>query len=1187
MQSLHSTTSSDDTLDTLDTASTLDSAFTAESSEYSFTTVDSADHLDNRLSVASSARSTDNLLEQPSTTKESSDTKEAPPANWAYPETSPEYFYREEAPPYSPPETDVENPNRWSAAEPRHRKRRCGGRLTRCQYVMVIVAGVIIGLMAILLPIVKFVVIPHAIKTKFKTGNFGGQGNMLQEVSWDDVNLKNLTDSGLHVKLAAGVSNTQLPITFAYAGIEPTTFHFSDAASGQTLFQVRLSNGIYVNGTSDLYVLQHTLGVNFPNLTQAQDTLNLIIAAAHSNDTHIPIPMTIKITATASVNIMGIIFADLDLERNQTVDVLSFAWTVRKLISAPPHHGGNFTHPAWNGNGTQAGHSGRPPVSNAFNVTLSRRDGDGFHGPPPGPTGLAASITLSGLEVDVTDSRVSTSVTGSFVMDQPLTVAIGEITFTTVVNAQPLAAVTISGLSVRRADSTFAAKVALNPLEQGDTSVLRTVIGQVVGGNSTDGCTVGVRNVTFRDTDGNPVAWLNTVLSPISLDASLDVFRAKLAAIASIGASPSTQLQVQSVAVEMKPDNVVSVTPVLLAKLPFDARIDITQVSGQIRAGGKGAVASFLMAPAQVNGTGEQTVTLPLQFRFATSAEAQASVARIANQLVSRPMAMIHLSQFQIGGREGQQSELNALASLISVPVPIHSHMLLSTLNTSLATGSVTEAAISRLDVKLQETSFNIQAGAQFLQPFPVNLVLPYVSLGLGVDDQDLLTASLSGLSLWKDTKDVNVTASGTLANDPAVGAKLQSVIAQFNGTAEDGSALVLRGISFGVGPNDSIKLFDALNLTLPTETLQDFFAAARKRTAAISLSLANMQDVSLANIIPAITTASLSATAKGLALSAQGNVTNPLAISADAPLFGVDVLGPNARIMSLSVNGVKLKPGFNNVSLAIQGAFASGNSAAKDAAALAQAFMSGTIAPGSVSLSGLTFGGDNGTANSVFSCLRVPAPLSLLSIANTANSQGQSNGGQGSTVSIDSVGGKLATPSLGSMLFSTGVSASTQIRTLIQPVPSSLLTNLTTPGTIAVSPLQITNLLPGIGLGVLNVSVPFASMDITVDGVNTTSISISGLNGGGGGAGLNAIDLVLSATFGTSPALPSDVKALVDSITSGTSDAQKISVSNLRFGLSKATSVKALSKVVVVVPLNPTSPSAVPSDTANAQDSS
>ncbi|KAI8907061.1 hypothetical protein DFJ77DRAFT_188322 [Powellomyces hirtus] len=1016
------------------------------------------------------------------------------------------------------------------------RKRYCGNRFTKCQYVTLWVFIAMQILITILSLVGYFVIVPNVIKKTFAEAEIGG-GDKVPTLQ--DLNVKKFSETGVDVSVAASLSNTKLAVSFFSGGLDPTTFNVNDADSGQSLLSLTLSNALTLDGKSDLQIQQDTVSINFPDPTKAKDAISTILSAIQSGS-NASLPLNLVITAKASFTLVGIKFNDIALERFQPIDLAMFAQMASRLL-------GGLAGPGL-ANGTSPVSARITPGPSPSSVTISATTRLARRQEATNSTSVSATLALGSLAVEVNQDVISVAAGGTFTATQPITVALGPVSFSTVLASQDIARITVSGLSLSKAANTFNIKIDILPMIGSDSESLKQIVQRLASGASADGIPVGVRNFTIANVDGKDIPWLNTVLSAVNINADLGAVQKQLAAVSGAsGAQPSEPsapsssalmniLNIKGIDVQLQPNSTILINPSVTIKSPFDAQIKVAAITGSISANSATQLVSFQLPAIEIKGTQEQNLNLPIQLVFASSAEAQVAVSQLTNKVLAKDVAVLQLGQIKIGGQ--QQTGLNNLASIVSIPIPLDGALLYGDSKPATgvtpapaSTGSlIKDFILNNASFALSETGFNAGVKARFSQSLPISIQVPYVAIRMGVDDRDLVGLNVNGIGLSQGPQALSLSADGTIATDPAVGDKLTSIANQLKNATPDPSAskLIFQGFEFGASRAEAFTLFKAMNATIPVALLQSLSQSGVSGAGGIY----GTGDISGAFTNPSLSSAKIDATAEGIAVAAGANVNVSLPVTVSAPFLGFDILNEDNRIVSVSVGGVAFQPGANDLKLVLGTKFATGQQAEQSAASLAQTVLGGNLANAKIAVSGLKFGVDEAKAIGTFSSLKISIPASLL-----AGGSGTSTGGLDLT-----------------KLFPNA--ALNDINPQIQSVNVSTQNN-----GISVAPsVSLSNPLP------VSLSVPFVAVTVTVNNATLMSSTLQGLTLV---PGPNAINALLANTFGSDPTLPESVKQLFDKVSAGQLSALGISVTGIRFGLSAEQSVGALSSVAVPIPLD------------------
>ncbi|KAJ3014432.1 hypothetical protein HKX48_005142 [Thoreauomyces humboldtii] len=991
------------------------------------------------------------------------------------------------------------------------RRRFCGGRLSKFWFICVVVLAVNLVLFLALGLLTYFVIAPAIIKQKFATAQIGGGKNV---VSVQNVDVKSFSDTGLSLAIASGISGTKLPISFLSGGIEPTTFFVANAAN-QNILSLALSNPITLDGKSDLLLTQDALGINFDSPDTARDIVSRVLTAAQTSSNQ-SLPLDVVITARASFTLVGITIRNVDLKRSQTIDLLSVAQMVRAVLN-PMGSSGNTTSPV-------SASVTRDPTPSSITVSANLAKREAVN------TTMSATITLGKLNVTVDDNLISAAVEGSFVMSQPITVALGPLSFTMVLASQDLANVTISGLSLSKAANSFAINVDVAPMVARDPAALAQVAETLIQGGSADGISVGVRNFTISDVDGHAIPWLQTILSGVSIDGDLGALQKDLLSAPGAASSSSALSKIvnfQGLDVQLGANSTVAINPSVKITSPIDAQISVAAISGTVTANKGTQIITFQLPAFQISGTTEQSLNFPVNITLGSTPDAQSAVSSVANALLGGQSTTLQLGGLQVGAKS---ASLNNLLSIINIAVPVDGAKFVGTSKAAgVSARDTTTGIVSNFDLRnatfaLTDAGFNLDLDALFTQSLPVHVKIPFFELRMGVDTSNLVGLTVEGLGISQGAQSLALAARATVATDPSVGSKLSTILSTITSGNGGSSSLVLQGLQFGSSAASAFQLFNAMNATIPTSLLTSLAASSPSLLGAVGTS-----GIASTFSNPSITVANISAIADGLSIGAGTAVNVSLPVSVSAPFLGFDVLNENNRIVSVSVGGVAFAPGQNQLSLALDTKFANGTSAQDSASSLANALFNGSLANAQIAVSGFRFGITEAKAIGTFSSLKITVPASLLT----------STGASASGLKLFPNAPTVSTSTLNPQIRSLKIAAS---RGGLDVAPS----------------VSVTNPLP------VSVSIPFVAITVKVNNQQLTSSTLSGLTFG---SGRNALDLTLANSFGADASLPDSIKQLFDDVSAGRTPSASVSVTGLTFGTGAGAIVSTLSGIDFKVP--------------------
>ncbi|TPX72647.1 hypothetical protein SpCBS45565_g00406 [Spizellomyces sp. 'palustris'] len=1007
---------------------------------------------------------------------------------------------------------EQQQPSTDKDGKPTKPRRYCGNRLTKCQYILMWIVVSQLVLAAILLPLGYFVIVPAIIKRTFATTPLEA-GNKSPAI--ETLALKQFTNQGLDLKVAGVLLNSKLPSPILFGGVEPAVFRVSDEG-GKSVVEVAYSNPVNINGKSDLRFDQDTLTINFPDPETTKTLVSTVLTVTQNGTVGMKMEKTFKITGTASINLMGIIFKNIDLERSQVVDLVQVAKIVDGML-------GNSTTSGIPGmNSTTLGTPTLPP-------RLHKRQESGA---PP-----SMAITLTGLAVRINSRVISTTATGSFSGAQPINLSLGSLSATTTLSTIPVAQVSLSNLTL---SSTFGINLDINPLQSADPAVLQDVVKRLVDGR-VQGVTAGVKNVTIRDSRGQNVDWLNKVLEGVNFERDLGTLQNGLMTISGFGTGASASssfsdiLKINNLSVLTGRNNTLTITPDVTIKSPFPAKISIEPITGRLTTADNTQLLSFNLPAIEVNGQ-SQNLQLGVSVAFEGTDAAQLAVAGLAKNVVGGGAGSIRVGGLNIGesSQPGQVASVNSLASLISVTVPLDPSLLLSASSSPATSTSATATkpiissfALRSASLSITETGFDVGLSAQLDQTLPIRLSIPFANLKLGVDDKDLAGVRVDGVVIGQGSQDLNIGVKGTLTNDTETGTKLTSILNELYATSSQGSTpsrLVLQGIQFGASETDSINLFNKLNLPIPIDLLKSATTPSGMNLPSIFPS----PNINIQSLNPSLKSASITTQPDGLGVAAAASLTIPAPISVSMPFIGIDVSTENARIATLAVQGLRFNPGQNELTLDVQTRFNKEDAAVASVGSLASQVLSGSDAK--VVVSGVRFGTSEQTANGVFSALRVNLPVP------SVNTQGN--------------GSSLA---LQTLFPNVTLDAAT-----LAPELTALSLNSLQNGVSIAPSVQVNNPLP------VSISVPFASVSLLLDDTQFVTASLKGLNLTNG---QNSMQLVVDTAFGTDANVQDRVSQLVSGIMNK-GQLPGVKVTGVSFGVSEEQAVPTLKGIVAGVPL-------------------
>ncbi|KAJ3185781.1 hypothetical protein HDU85_001144 [Gaertneriomyces sp. JEL0708] len=1027
--------------------------------------------------------------------------------------------------------SNIEPKSEWLGRSKSQRRRYCNGRLSRCQFITAVCLGTFFALMGITFLLVYLVIGPNIIKGTFATAEFGGGGKELQ---LELLNLKQFTDAGVDLQVKAGVTNTKLPQSFLFGGLEPATFDVSDE-SGK-LIQIVLSDGVTINGKEDLKFSQETLSVNFPQPDSTKNLIGSVLGGlSNANSASAPSEKTFVITGTASINIMGLVFKNLDLRREQKVDIVAVSKMIDGILG-----GSNST--------ATDSPSSSPSASSVASLIdlaggLQKRD-------TPGP-----GISLNDLAVQVTSQQISASTSGAFGGQQPIRLALDSLSLTARLASIPLVEISLANVKV---DNTFQVALGIVPLIPTDPTALGAAVERVIKGDLA-GIKAGLGNLTLRDANGKSVGWLNTVLAGVDIERDLSSLQSGLMTLSTLGgggsgsaSSLTEQFKLNNLDVDANSNNTLTIRPKISLKAPFPAKVDIQPITIQLQSPeDKTAFVAVALPAINLDSTQNDQVDLDLgvSITFDNSPVAQTAISGIAQKFVNGLDSAIRIGGITIGDKTPTAQSVNTLTTLLAFTVPLQLANSATTSNEGNSTdaaGVGSESIISSFNLgnasfALTETGFDLGAFTSLNLTLPVRVNLPFAALRVGVDEKDLAGFQMENFTLAQGFQDVILALNGRLSNDPETGNKLNSIFSELFAESDTGnkttSKLVFQGFQFGRSSAEAVTLFDKLNVAIPTSLVKPFVAGIGGNAGSSSPTPSNSPfgNISISSINPKLNSASLTTTGSGINIASNAGFTVPLPLSVSAPFLGVDVLVQNARAISLNIEGIRFTPGTNNIDIAIATTFSNEEGAATAMSDVVSTVL-GQSNNGKVAVSGFRFGSSAQNVNSVFGGLRIDLPISALA-SGTAQTPGAGTGFDIKTV------------------FPNATLDVNTLKPQIQSLDISALANGFSVGPV----LTVNNPLP------VAFTMPFASVSLLSGDAQLITTSLKGLQFV---PGANTIPLTVAAGFGLEPAVADAFAGLFDAFTNNKT-LPKMSVTGIKFGASETDNIATLQKVTLDLPVD------------------
>ncbi|KAF9134776.1 hypothetical protein BGW39_005863 [Mortierella sp. 14UC] len=487
---------------------------------------------------------------------------------------------------------------------------------------------------------------------------------------------------------------------------------------------------------------------------------------------------------------------------------------------------------------------------------------------------------------------------------------------------------------------------------------------------------------------------------------------------------------------------------------------------------------------------------------------------------------------------------LGGLSSMVPKPV--------SLLDKYLVPGLLNLTSVGLAITK--PTQIVVSAAGSLKNPLgPMAMELGNVGLSVWLDDMSLANITTSPLTLPGGIGPLNVSVAIDVpigAANPVLQTSINNLVTGFFGGATPSGAppkLVVGGITLGgmplgmapmtiptqFKPSGPIK---PTNVTAPTGQ-PPVVGFSGMMNPLINLTMPTLEKVT----VKAVTGAQLTA---GVAFS----WNNPFNVNLDIPSISLDLGLNGTRVFTVNIEAVHLAPGLMTAETFVHLKFNNDPIASAQLGALVNDFLAGTLNQ-VVNIGNFNFGGpDNSTTpvtivmNNLFGGLALNLPLMNVS-----------------TVAIQQMITGFIQPHLPIDISNLGSGAGPSIMTYIQGLAVS-----TAPGhTLLIKP-QISLPLPF----ALDLSIPYLSLDVNLDGNVLGQLFIADLIGSG--SGNVAVSVGIGMVFRVpDPSIPPTVAKIVNGITSGSSVDVTAGISNLAIGVSPSDAINTLNNLNLAVPIS------------------
>ncbi|KAI9088884.1 hypothetical protein DFS34DRAFT_417265 [Phlyctochytrium arcticum] len=651
----------------------------------------------------------------------------------------------------------IETPAKSQATPSR---RYLKGRFSKCQFItLCILIGMLI-FSIIFLPLLYFVIVPAIIKKEFATRPLDSGGNITPVMQ--TIALNRFTEQGLDLKLGIQLVGLKLSSSILSGGLESGRFQVSSQDNAQ-LVEIALSDPVSINGKEDMKFEQNAFQVNFPEPPNTQkftkSFLSILQQPRQPNQAGPSKPTTFVVSGRARFTLMGITFKEMDLRREQVVDLAEIA---------------NMIDDRMNGATTTA------------------------------PTGIdtlfvqnATSLSFQNVSLMVAQKDIGGSVRANVAALQSLDVKIGKFNFQPTLSGQPLAQVSIQNIVAAQA---FAIDFAMAPVAITDDTANR--IKSIISGNLDD-LSVGVSAISLVDSANKPVGWFNAIVDKLAVEVSASrllgsTVTAVKTASADAGKNNTEALKAFSKYVKIQSAKIAAVasgmevTATVTTSIPYPIKMDIPSIGLSVMNSNATQLMAITLPPLSLS-QGEQSADYIVVVTLDNADDARTAATDLINQVMKGTSTSVRVGRFQIGMNQSVEPSLNNLLGVFSLAIPLDSlNGAISQQVPALAPGQLPFNATAAFSLVSTGVQGNLKLTPPSL-PFPISVDMGQASVNLDVGGNVFCNAVLPTLQLATGG-DVNIALDLRFAVKPDVYPKLVTDL--LGGQA---ASVNIGGLAFGL----------------------------------------------------------------------------------------------------------------------------------------------------------------------------------------------------------------------------------------------------------------------------------------------------------------------------------------------------------------------------------------------------
>ncbi|KAI9187617.1 hypothetical protein H9P43_002008 [Blastocladiella emersonii ATCC 22665] len=533
------------------------------------------------------------------------------------------------------------------------------------------------------------------------------------------------------------------------------------------------------------------------------------------------------------------------------------------------------------------------------------------------PTAGAPSLIagVRDIAVDVKPgATVEVGLTAELAQALPLSLDIGFVTATLGLNKSPLVTLTLGAIKASPASKDLSLKLSAKFYESAELGAdLKALVLAVLKKSELTGY-VSVANFALGAKPDDNVALFSRAVVALPIGTIMSKIPANGAGA---GASlPMPKIKgFSNLRISSMPKDVLNATFGLGLELPFKASINVPFVGAAL------AIDTTPILKVGVSGlkvTPENSdLSLGVMVQFIDTPEAQAKIAALAQAIFveKKPVESLLIVT---GATVGVSAE-DAVKTFQQVVVPLPIKDLVAQIGSgnggiALPAPANGTALVSVKDVKVAAVSGGIveaSAVAALGVSFPVSVQVGYIGVNVGLNANTMVVLSVSNLDVSLQSKELAVKVSAkfltsdSLSND--LSATVGAVLRKLSGEAVDvPGALSVGGLVFGSSESDNVALLSGVTVQKPVAELLAMLPTTPAQPDAPKLLGA------ISNVTVAATTGDV------IAASLVAQINLPMKLDVNIPYIGVGAALDNQLLARVMVDGLRISPASNAVSVKV-----------------------------------------------------------------------------------------------------------------------------------------------------------------------------------------------------------------------------------------------------------------------------